>query len=367
MLNTKIIGNRIAAARKKMNMSQAQLAQRLFISPQAVGKWERGESMPDIITLNRLAEILTVDLNYFSEGLEPMADEIPVELSEKEPAELTSSVAVQSSSEVKEKKLNWDMSHGNWVDADFSGLKNLHEKFSSANMQRCKFIGSNLSGLLLKNNHVDNCDFSSSDISNSQFQNSHLMSNLFNDTLLKEAEFSRSYIKGCDFSDANLIGVRLQKSSHVESCGFSNSDISSGYIQNSSLANNIFNDCCLEETDFSESHIKGCDFSGANFTGAKFKSGSFVDNTIEDAVWSHTSFIGIQLEDIIFEGSLEDCYFENCTFKRITFQNSTLINTFFKNNSLKRIQFIGCKVDKITYAFLKNGKADMADITLATP
>jgi len=65
-METKIIGNKIAEARKKTNISQAQLAQRLFISAQAVGKWERGESMPDIITLNRLAEILDVDLNYFS-------------------------------------------------------------------------------------------------------------------------------------------------------------------------------------------------------------------------------------------------------------------------------------------------------------
>jgi transcriptional regulator with XRE-family HTH domain len=44
MLSTKMIGNKIAEARKKVNISQAQLAQRLFISPQAVGKWERGES-----------------------------------------------------------------------------------------------------------------------------------------------------------------------------------------------------------------------------------------------------------------------------------------------------------------------------------
>jgi hypothetical protein len=42
----------------------------------------------------------------------------------------------------KREKSEWDMSHGNWVDADFSGLKNLHEKFSSSNMLRCKFIGS---------------------------------------------------------------------------------------------------------------------------------------------------------------------------------------------------------------------------------
>jgi transcriptional regulator with XRE-family HTH domain len=74
MLNTKMIGNKIAEARKKINMSQAQLAQFLFISPQAVGKWERGESSPDIITFNRLSEILEVDLNYFSENFQSADD-----------------------------------------------------------------------------------------------------------------------------------------------------------------------------------------------------------------------------------------------------------------------------------------------------
>ena len=75
MLKSKMIGNKITEARKKVNISQAQLAQRLFISPQAVGKWERGESMPDIITFIRLAEILGVDLNYFSESLQSSATE----------------------------------------------------------------------------------------------------------------------------------------------------------------------------------------------------------------------------------------------------------------------------------------------------
>ena len=54
MSKSNSIGNKITEARKKINISQAQLADRLFISPQAVGKWERGESMPDIITLERL-------------------------------------------------------------------------------------------------------------------------------------------------------------------------------------------------------------------------------------------------------------------------------------------------------------------------
>ena len=58
MLTSIMIGNKISEARKGKKLSQAQLAGQLSVSSQAVGKWERGESMPDIITLNRLAEVL---------------------------------------------------------------------------------------------------------------------------------------------------------------------------------------------------------------------------------------------------------------------------------------------------------------------
>jgi len=297
MVTTKMIGNKIAVARKKINISQAELAQRLFISSQAVGKWERGESLPDIITLDHLAEILGVDLNYFSENFQFAATEItPVESAVSKSEELPSGN--------QKKKLNWDMSRGNWVDADFSGLKNLHEKFSSSNMQRCLFMGSELSGLLLKNNNVDRCDFSGSDFGNSQ-------------------------------------------------------------IQNSNLANNQFKDCLLKETVFSGSYIYGCDFTGADFTGVVVKSGGFEKNTIAKALWNRTSFIDTAIVDIVFAGTLDGCYFENCAFARVTFQNSTLINTFFKNKSLKRIRFIGCQADRMTYAFLKNGGADLTGITMS--
>jgi uncharacterized protein YjbI with pentapeptide repeats len=314
MLTTTMIGNKIAEARKKVNISQAQLAQRLFISSQAVGKWERGESMPDIITFNRLAEILGVDLNFFSEGFHSAATEMASDESlDKQSAELTSSNALQLPSGKQNlsagkagKKLGWDMSRGNWVDADFSGLKNLHEKLSSSNMQRCLFIGSDMSGLLLKSNNVDSCDFSSS-------------------------------------------------------------DISSSHIQSSNLVNSLFRDCSLKDTEFSGSYIMGCDFSGADFTGAEFKSGGLQNNPMANAVWNRTSFKAMQIADMVFDGMLEDCSFEDCVFTRVTFQNSTLISTFFKNKSLKRIRFFECKADKLTYAFLKNGKADLTGITLLTP
>jgi len=332
-METKMIGNKIAEARKKLNISQAQLAEHLFISPQAVGKWERGESMPDIITFNRLAEILGVDLNYFSENIQFGATE-PDRMASDE-ALINRSDELQSSEQ--KKKLSWDMSLGNWVDADFSGLKNLHEKFGSSNMQRCKFNGSDLSGLLLKTNNVDSCDFSGSDISSSHIQSSNLGHNLFKDCSLKEAEFSGSNIDRCDFSGADFTG-----------------------------------------TKFSKSNIYGCDLTGVDFTGVVIRSGGFsgvavksgdlAKNTIVNAMWNRTSFIDSQIADLVFTGALKDCYFENCTFTRVTFQDATLRNTFFKNNQkLKRIRFTDCKADRISYEFLKQGKADLTGITLLTP
>jgi uncharacterized protein YjbI with pentapeptide repeats len=295
-METKMIGIKISEARKKINISQAQLAEKLFISAQAVGKWERGESLPDIITLNRLAQILGVDLNYFSENFKSVVTENSSDETQGKPP-------IESATVKTGNKLSWDMSRGNWVGADFSGLKNLHEKFSSSNMQRCRFIGSELSGLLLKGNNINGCDFSGSDICSSR-------------------------------------------------------------IQSSNLAGNQFQNCSLKETEFLESFISGSDFTGADFTGVKIKSGGFVKNTIPGAIWNLSSFIDTYLAEVVFEGPVEDCYFENCSFKRVTFKNATLKNTFFKNKSLKEIRFIECQADRMTYEFLKNGKADLTGIEL---
>jgi uncharacterized protein YjbI with pentapeptide repeats/DNA-binding XRE family transcriptional regulator len=289
-----MIGNKIYEARRKQNLSQAQLAQLLSVSSQAVGKWERGESMPDIITLNRLAELLYVDMNYFSENPESAAV--------KTPTEPTLETAGRTA-EKPQKKAGWDMSCGNWVDADFSGLKNLRDKFTSSNMQRCIFIASELPGLLLRYNNVEGCDFSESDIGSSRFQSSSIM-------------------------------------------------------------NSQFRKCLLKGTEFVSSNIKGCDFAGADFSGAVFKYSTYGKNTNSGAVWNGTTFNGSQLSDIVFDGTLRDCSFENCSFSRVTFRNAMLITTFFKNKSLKHISFVDCKADNITLAFLKSGKADLTGITL---
>lgn len=57
---TQTMGKRIAAHRKRLGLTQDQLAEQLGVSPQAVSKWENDISCPDISTLPRLAEIFGI-------------------------------------------------------------------------------------------------------------------------------------------------------------------------------------------------------------------------------------------------------------------------------------------------------------------
>ena len=57
------IGGNIAAYRKNAGLTQAGLAEKLNYSDKAVSKWERGESIPDVLTLMQLAEQFGITVN----------------------------------------------------------------------------------------------------------------------------------------------------------------------------------------------------------------------------------------------------------------------------------------------------------------
>ena len=54
------LGKRIAENRKKLGLTQDQLAEKLGITAQAVSKWENDQSCPDITVLPRLADIFGI-------------------------------------------------------------------------------------------------------------------------------------------------------------------------------------------------------------------------------------------------------------------------------------------------------------------
>ncbi len=57
------IGANIASYRKRANLTQAGLAEKLNYSDKAVSKWERGESIPDVLTLIQMAEQFDITVN----------------------------------------------------------------------------------------------------------------------------------------------------------------------------------------------------------------------------------------------------------------------------------------------------------------
>ncbi len=86
------IGRRISERRKEKNMTQMELAERMGISFQAVSNWERCNSMPDIVKLPELAQVLDMSLDSL--------------LGYGEPAELLKHAAEGKTEEfVREKKV----------------------------------------------------------------------------------------------------------------------------------------------------------------------------------------------------------------------------------------------------------------------
>ena len=62
------IGRFIADCRKKANLTQMQLAEKLGITDKAVSKWERGVAMPDTSIMLELCDILGISVNELLSG-----------------------------------------------------------------------------------------------------------------------------------------------------------------------------------------------------------------------------------------------------------------------------------------------------------
>ena len=69
-----MLGARIAALRRHAGLSQAELAQKLQISPSAIGMYEQGRREPSTQTLVALARLFGVSTDYLLTG-EPAGQE----------------------------------------------------------------------------------------------------------------------------------------------------------------------------------------------------------------------------------------------------------------------------------------------------
>ncbi len=310
IMETKMIGSKIAEARKKFNISQADLAGRLFISPQAVGKWERGESMPDIITLNRLAEILAVDLNYFSENFPP-ADDTAFKMTIDNMEQPVQEAANLSGP--PERELLTNFSGSNLSNTDFAGVIAHKRKFNGSALRGANFAGADLTGSSFTGSDVGEANFDGTNLTDCALSAIDLTDASFNKTILVRTEFSKSGLTGVKFTDAKMIDVKLTMTD---------------------LRKTVFENCSFNGVDFKYSDLRGICFDGQTFTDVWF------DKT-----------------------ALNEATFKGATLKNVSFRPAyALTNKYYRG--LKTICFDDATMDKLTYAALKGIGVDLPKVTI---
>lgn len=72
------IAKNITDLRRKSGMTQVQLAEKLNYSDKAISKWERGESIPDIIIIKQLADLFGVTVDYIITTEHAKSDKPPL-------------------------------------------------------------------------------------------------------------------------------------------------------------------------------------------------------------------------------------------------------------------------------------------------
>ena len=58
------LGDKILMLRKKVGMSQEQLAEKLDVSRQAISRWELGSALPDANNIRQLSRVFAVSADY---------------------------------------------------------------------------------------------------------------------------------------------------------------------------------------------------------------------------------------------------------------------------------------------------------------
>ena len=67
-MNQEKIGKFISEKRKEKNWTQAQLAEKICVSVNAVSKWERGLNLPDASIMLELCDLLDITVNELLSG-----------------------------------------------------------------------------------------------------------------------------------------------------------------------------------------------------------------------------------------------------------------------------------------------------------
>ncbi len=67
MLDQKVFGDKLRNHRKRLGMTQAEVAERVGVSPQAISKWEAGDCLPDCFNLKAISDVYNISADVLLE------------------------------------------------------------------------------------------------------------------------------------------------------------------------------------------------------------------------------------------------------------------------------------------------------------
>ncbi|ALV23062.1 helix-turn-helix domain-containing protein [Carnobacterium antarcticum] len=68
----------IKEKRKKLNLTQEEVAEKLFVSRQTISNWENGKTLPDIESLISISELYEISLDELIKGDKKMQRKIKI-------------------------------------------------------------------------------------------------------------------------------------------------------------------------------------------------------------------------------------------------------------------------------------------------
>jgi len=77
MINPKTFGEKLKNIRKEKNLTQKEVAEKLFISVQAVSKWEKGKCLPDVDNIKTLGQLYQISVDNLLKTEDDMYENIP--------------------------------------------------------------------------------------------------------------------------------------------------------------------------------------------------------------------------------------------------------------------------------------------------
>ena len=96
--------------RKNFEISQRELAERLFVSQQAVAKWETGKATPTPEMIAKIAEVLGVTASHLIDGHAPVKAAVRIPVLGRVPA----GIPIEAIEEI----LDWEEIPASWEDGD---------------------------------------------------------------------------------------------------------------------------------------------------------------------------------------------------------------------------------------------------------